>query len=226
MMKKLGLGGAALAAILFVLPSSAAAQGYPPPPPGGGGGAGMGPPPAPAGPTQDERGFWPRYGIYGGVGLGGGNMTLEPDGCPECEDSKSGFSFHFNIGYRLNPQLGVFLDGWGMASQDDEFVDVTYVHAIGTVGVQYHFTPMLYGRFGLGSAQFSVNVDGIEEEATETVPGFMAGAGFEALHSPNLSVDVELRVGSGFYDDGTLTNAALAVSVNWHQLWLRPPPIQ
>src|SRR3989304_3729175 len=100
---KLGLRSAALAAVLFSIAPAALAQDYPPP---GGGGPGAGPP---MGPQRDARGFWPRYGIYGGVGLGYGQLSY--DVCESCDsDAWEGVGFHGNVGWRLNPQLGIFLD--------------------------------------------------------------------------------------------------------------------
>jgi len=217
MTKRPGFRGAAIAATLFALSATAAAQGYPPPP-GGGPGA---PPPAaqPAGnPMQDGRGFWQRHGIYGGVGLGFGVMSASCDGC---NDSYSGLGFNFDIGWHLNPQLGIFLDGYGLGVDPDSNGDILLVQALATFGVQYWVSPPVWLKAGLGSAQQSIHSDVVEDE-TDTVPGLLLAAGYEVLSSPSFSIDLEGRIGSGFYEDnqgGVVTNIGLQIAVHWHSLF-------
>ncbi|RMH39518.1 MAG: hypothetical protein D6689_16250 [Deltaproteobacteria bacterium] len=219
MKRQLAVGCAAAAALWLGWTASARAQGYPPPPPPGAPGA------APAGPgygaapsLRNPFGYWRRSGLFGGIGLGAGSMQFDAIDTNET-DSHSAVSLHGDIGWMFTPRLGVVLDVWGLAFGDDHYDNVTYIQTIATVGAQFYFTPILWGRLGLGSAQFSVQVDGDTAGETDTVAGWMGAVGIEALSSPRFSVDVEGRVGSGFYEDGTLTNIAIAVSVRWHALW-------
>jgi hypothetical protein len=142
--------------------------------------------------------------------------------CEFCtDDSFSGLGFHFDIGFRFNPQLGIFLDGYGLGVDPDTDGEVLLIQALATFGVQFWVTPPIWLKAGIGSAQQSFHSDTIEAES-ETVPGILLAAGYELLHSPNFSIDVDLRVGTGFYDEvdgGAVTNVGLQFSVNWHSLW-------
>jgi len=216
---RIGLAAVAALGISLLVPAEVSAQGQPPPPPPpGGGGYGPAPGPGPgAGAPVDP--LWPRGGIYGGFGLGVGEMTAD---CQGCGDALESIGFSFDIGFRLGPRFGIFLDGWGLAHpEDNDYGTVTLVHAIATVGAQYWLSPPLWIKAGIGSAQLSVSYEGETEAESDTVAGYLIAAGYEILHSPNFSVDLELRAGSGFYDDGTIHNAALGVSVNWHSLLRR-----
>ena len=199
------------------------AQTYPPPRPGGPGNAGYAGPPSPyAGPQRDARGFWPRRGMYGGVGLGFGSMTWDCAGCDET--SYESLGFHFNVGFRFTPQLALFLDGWGLGTGfDEEFLrDSVLVHAVSTFGVHYWITPVLHAKLGIGGAQWSLSNDQ-ESAESDVAPAFLLAAGYEILTSPNFSIDLEVRLGAGNYDDqedgGRITNFGIQFSVNFHQLW-------
>jgi len=216
MKNRLGFRGAALAAFLVALPATAFAQGYPPPPPGGGP---AGPAAGPGGGQRDAFGFWQRGGIYGGVGLGFGVIAAS---CEGCEDSYSGVGFNFDIGWRLNPRLGIFLDGYGLGVDPDSDGEVLLIQAIATFGVQYWVSPPVWLKAGLGSAQQSISGDEVETYETDTVAGLLLAAGYEVLSSPSFSVDLEARIGAGFYDEnegGTVTNMGIQVAVHWHSLF-------
>jgi hypothetical protein len=217
MKNKLGLVGAALAASLFVLPGAASAQNYPPP----GGGPGAGPGGAPPGPQQDERGFWPRRGIYGGVGLGVGQLSYGCDGCDDLNWSAIGFHGHF--GFRFNPQIGIFADGYGLGADisDEIGFDAILVNAMWNFGAQYWITPPLWIKGGIGVARQQISTDE-DTEDSDSASSILLAIGYEVLHSPNFSIDIDFRVGAGFYDEefgGTVTNVGLQFSVNWHSLW-------
>ncbi len=213
MSNKLGLRGAAIAAMLMALPAMAAAQNYPP-----GGGPG-GPGVAPAGPQRDARGFWPRRGIYGGIGLGFGTMGAD---CEFCTDETfTGVGFHGNIGWHLSPQLGIFADGYGLAVDPGTDGEALLIQAMWNFGVQFWVTPPLWLKGGVGVAQQTLQSDTFESE-TDTVPSILLAGGYELLHGPNFSIDVDARVGAGFYEEnqgGTVTNVGIQFSVNWHALF-------
>jgi hypothetical protein len=223
MSNKLGLRGAAIAAVLLAVPAMAAAQNYPPP-----GGGPPGPGMAPSGPQRDANGFWPRRGIYGGFGIGFGQLTYGD--CQDCsDDSWGGFGFHGNLGWHLNPQLGIFVDADFVAvNPTDGDFDVLLMQYVGTAGVQFWVTPPLWLKGGIGSAQQAVggddtNCDDPSVDCTsDTAPAILFAGGYEVLHGPNFSIDAELRLGAGFYEEfygGTVTNVSLQFSVNWHSLF-------
>lgn len=206
---RFGLASATVFGLSLLLASTAAAQGQPPPPPPGGAGYGPGygpPPPAPVDP------LWPRLGLYGGFGLGLGEMTADCDGC---DDALESLGVNFDIGYRIGPRFGIMLDGWGLGHPEDQ---VTLVHAIVTIGAQYWLSPPLWIKGGIGSARLSLQYEGETQAESDTVAGFMLAAGYEVVHSPGFSVDLELRAGSGFYEDGTVNNVAIGATLHWHSV--------
>lgn len=222
MSNKLGLRGAAIAAMLMALPAMAAAQNYPP-----GGGPG-GPGVAPAGPQRDAQGFWQRRGLYGGVGIGFGQLAYgdcdEGDGF-SC--SWGGFGFHGDVGWHLSPQLGIFLDAdfVGVNPTDGDF-DVLLIQYVGTFGAQFWITPPLWIKAGIGSAQQAFGGDDtncdVDDCTSDTAAAILLAGGYEILSSPNFSIDAQLRVGAGFYEEyygGTVTNVSLQFSINWHSLF-------
>ena len=214
MSNKLGLRGAAIAAMLMALPALASAQNYPPG--GGPGGPGM----APAGPQRDANGFWDRRGIYGGVGLGFGTMGADCEACTD--ETYTGPGLHFDIGWHLNPQLGIFLDAYGLGVDPGTDGEILLIQTVATIGVQFWVTPPLWLKGGIGSAQQSFSCDFCDDIETDTVPAILLAAGYELLHGPNFSIDVDARVGAGFYEEnqgGTVTNVGLQFSVNWHSLF-------
>jgi hypothetical protein len=185
----------------------ALAQPGPPPPP---------PPPGGYGPAPGGDGGLARRGVFGGLGLGFGEMTAD---CEGCGDALESVSFAFDVGYRFNPRLGLVLDGWGLGHPEKTpYGDLTLVHAIVTIGIKYWLSPMLWIKAGVGEAQLSLHFEGEVESESKTEPAAMFAGGYEMLHSPGFSLDLELRAGTGFFEEGSVHNVALALSVNWHQL--------
>jgi hypothetical protein len=211
MQPMLGIVGAALAVSVCFVP---AAQGqYYGQPPGGGYQPSGGPPP--------QRTVVHRYGLFVGGGLGLGSLSFED--LNGNETSEGAGSLHGNIGFQFTPRFALLLDGWLMGRQDNAYD--TVIQTVSTIAGQLSFTPQLYGRLGLGFAQFQIqDAYGFAEAYTDPVSALMLGGGFEVIHTPTFSLDIELRVGTGFYDDGKLTNFALAASINWHQIAYGGPP--
>lgn len=219
MTRRWGSGLAALVALAIVSASSAAwAQSYPPPP---GAGPGAGPPPSQPPSAVGPDGYFQRWGLYGGFGLALGNMTFDCDGCED--DQLESVGLHGDIGWRINPRVGISFDFYGMAHPEDTaFGTLTLVHAVNTIALQYWATPQLWLKGGLGVAQMQLHYDdGGPPDTSDTVGGIMLGAGYEVLSTPSFSLDLSLRIASGFFEDGTATNAGVAFSVNWHSMLRR-----
>jgi hypothetical protein len=212
----LGPRAAALAAMMTALPSLAAAQGY-------------GPPPRPAGPVSngpqaDAEGFWPRGGLYGGIGVGLGAITFDCDFCAEA--SNEGFAFHGDLGWRVTPRIGVFADVYTIFATGFEIVsdfgvdDAVLGNTVVTFGGQAWVLPQVWIKGGIGAAGETFYTE-LEEFEGDEGPAFMIAAGYEVMSSPTMSIDLELRAGVGLYDEetgGTSTNASLDISINFHQI--------
>lgn len=219
MTRRWGSGLAALLALAIVSASSAAwAQSYPPPP---GAGPGAGPPPSQPPSTVGPDGYFQRWGLYGGFGLALGNLSYDYDGADEDQHRAAGV--HGDIGWRINPRVGISLDGFVMFyPEEDYYGDTVILHVVNTIALQYWATPQLWLKGGLGLAQLQRSYgDGGPNDVSETVGGLLLGAGYEVLSTPGFSMDLGLRIGTGFYDGANVTNAAVTFSVNWHSMLRR-----
>jgi len=141
--------------------------------------------------------------------------------CDGCDEIYYGPGLHFNIGWQLTPNLGIFLDGGGLGVDPDTDGQATLVQAVVAVGVQYWIQQPIWLKAGIGSAQLSIYSDFLEDE-TETVFGLLLAAGYEIVSQPGFSVDAEFRIATGFYDEvdgSSVTNFGVQFSVNWHSLF-------
>jgi hypothetical protein len=155
-----------------------------------------------------------RDGLAIGVELGGGHMECEGEGCDGVTES-GGLSL--NIGAMLTPNLAIMADGWLMGHTEDR---LTLTHAMATIGPQLWIGPF-WVRGGVGVARASFNYDaGIIDigDKTETVPAAMAALGVEVLSTKDFALDVRLRGGTGFFNDGDtqVRNVSLGVGANWY----------
>ena len=154
-----------------------------------------------------------RTGWNVGFGLGGGEISCSG---PGCEDVTEAGSLDLQLGRMLRPRLRAVLDIWGMAHSEEDFeVNQTLV----TAGFQYWVLSRLWlrGGVGLASAGFSHggDLEDTEDERHSTI-GLAGGIGFEILSRPTFALDVELRGGTGFYDDRRANNGAFTVGVTWY----------
>lgn len=155
-----------------------------------------------------------RSGLAIGVELGGGHMECQGEGCDGVTEA-GGLSL--NIGAMLTPNLAIMADGWIMGHTEDR---LTLTHAMATIGPQLWVGPF-WVRGGIGVARASFNYDaGIIDvgDKTESVPAAMAALGVEVISTKDFALDVRLRGGSGFFNDGDteVRNLSLGVGANWY----------
>lgn len=168
--------------------------------------------------ADGRRGPAARAGVHVGFGLGVGQMSCDSDVdiCGSTLDEAGGIDVH--VGTMLNPRLSLQADLWAMFHSEDQ---VTISHAINTLAVQYWLLPRVWVKGGLGFAVARASYDGrliTIEDQTEAVPGFMINAGYELVVGRSFALDVQLKYGTGFYDDDSVRahNAALVAGFNWY----------
>lgn len=155
-----------------------------------------------------------RDGLAIGVELGGGHMECEGEGCDGVTEAGE---LGLNVGVMLTPNVAIMADGWLMGHTEDR---LTLTHAMATVGPQLWLGPF-WVRGGVGVARASFNYDaGIIDigDKTETVPAAMAALGVEVISTKDFALDVRLRGGTGFFNDGDtrVQNLSLGVGANWY----------
>ena len=193
--KPLALAFGLFLATLLAGASSAHAQyGYPPPPP---------------------RGFY-RGGLLLGFGLGGGSISA--DACGDV--CGGGFSGEFHIGGMVNPRLALMGDFWGVFHPWDlgGGYSATTAHSISSFALQYWVTPIVWlkGGIGIGRMQL-IDESGGGTFGDETGLALMGGAGVEVVQIANFALDLQVRLGHGFYSGGGDVNTfAFMVGLNWY----------
>lgn len=155
-----------------------------------------------------------RGGLALGVELGGGHMECEGEGCDGVTEA-GGLSV--NAGVLLTPNFGIMADGWIMGHREDR---LTLTHSMATIGPQLWIGPF-WVRGGVGVARAAFNYDaGIVDigDKTETVPAAMAALGLEVISTPDFALDIRLRGGTGFFNDGDtqVQNVSLGLGANWY----------
>jgi hypothetical protein len=154
-----------------------------------------------------------RTGWNVGVGLGGGEISCSG---PGCQDVTEAGSLDLQIGRMIRPRLRAVLDLWGMAHDEEDFkVNQTLL----TAGFQYWILSRLWLRGGVGLAsvgfRYEGDLDDSDDERHSTI-GLAGGIGFEILSRRTFALDVELRAGTGFYDDKRANNGAFTIGVTWY----------
>ena len=154
-----------------------------------------------------------RRGWNVGVGLGGGEISCSG---PGCDDVTEAGSLNLQVGTMLRPRLRAVLDLWGMAHKEEDF---TVNQTLLTAGLQIWVINRLWLRGGVGIATAGFNYDGdladTDDERHSTV-GLAGGIGFEILSRRSFALDLELRGGTGFYDDKRAHNGAFNIGVTWY----------
>jgi uncharacterized membrane protein YtjA (UPF0391 family) len=156
-----------------------------------------------------------RQGILVGGGLGVGHIGCEG---ADCSGVNEAGGINVQLGGMVAPDLGLLIDAWGMSHRDGE--NATFTHAILTGAVRYWLAPRFWVSGGVGVAQasweYSTDLVDFESES-DTVPAVMGALGLELLSSPAFALNLELRGGSGFFeDDVRVRNLSLGVGVNWY----------
>jgi hypothetical protein len=147
----------------------------------------------------------PRVGFEGGAGLYGGEINCENENGEFCDGVTEAGGFDLHANYFVNPKLGITLDIWPMFHTEDNW---TFTHNIVTVGAKWRPVPILTLTAGVGSAQAKLSYRGIVnlDSQTEAVPSVMFAAALEVVRGRNFAIDVQARVGAGFYEEDENNN--------------------
>lgn len=173
--------------------------------------------PSVASAQQHEQEPDPRLGFFGGFGLHVGNISCEGQ---NCDSFREAVGLDLHAGFAFNPQLAIIGDLWGMANTED---NLTISQTFLTAGVRAWPVRPVWVQAGLGLASARFKYEGVVgvDGRTDNVPALVLGAGVEVLRGKRFAMDVQLRVGFGFYgDDGseedtTGRNASLGVGFTW-----------
>jgi hypothetical protein len=181
--------------------SIAEAQGYPPP---------YYPPPPPPPPPRGVYRAGLVFGFSGGVGAVHFNNCLDSCGVAGL--------FEGHLG-------GLMFEIWG---GDHPFSNggnsYETINTFFTGAAQYWVNDIVWIKGGLGVAELrqSINDYAGYGYTTADITGFalFGAAGVEVLQSYNFALDIQLRIGNGFYSDSgvsfSVQNYGLMVGFNWY----------
>lgn len=171
--------------------------------------------------AADELLYTGREGATFGVGVGGGTI-----GCTDRDGNDCGGSgdldaagLSFRAGFMLNPSLALSADLWGMGRTEDE---VTVSQAIAAATLRGWLAPQVWLQGGLGVARSAADVDAGDGEIelmseTDYVPAATAGLGVEIISTDAMALDLELKAGTGLYeDDIQIYNVSLGAGVSFY----------
>jgi len=179
----------------------------PPPPPGYGPPPGYYPPPPPP-----PRGMY-RHGLVIGGALGGAVIDAQ-----DCGDVCGGsLSLEGHIGGMINPRLALMGDFWANIRSIPNS-DATTWSGIYTAALQYWVNDIFWlkGGLGIGHMQIYSNTQDVVF-GDETGLAAMGAAGVELIQSSVFALDIQGRLGHGFYSQGgDVNNFAFLVGVNWY----------
>jgi hypothetical protein len=207
--KRLALAlGIGIVTLLGSLPAAQAQYAAPPPQ--------YAPPPPYYPPPPPPRGVY-RGGLLIGFGIGAGD--IQASNCGDvCGGAGAG---EFHIGAMLNPRLALMGDFWinihpwtigGVSGQT--------IHDINTFALQYWATDQLWVKGGAGFGRMQLQTNDAYSGYTfgdETGFALMGAGGFEVVQSVNFALDLQLRVGHGFYSGGGDVNSfSFLVGFNWY----------
>jgi hypothetical protein len=162
----------------------------------------------------------PRVGFFGGFGIHGGNLSCSGQNCNEFRKA-GGADGH--VGWGFNDKVGLIFDGYLLTSKED---NLSITQTIATVGARYWVVPILWLQGGVGVANASYEYDtvlGTFSGHTDNAAAVLAAVGVELIKSPRFALDIEARVGYGFYGDDTRNDqpddtgrsASLGVGFSW-----------
>lgn len=211
---------------------------YPPGPPGGPppsqqqGYYSQGQPPVGYVAPQPVSPFQPRRGmLIAGVGFGLGSMGNETGAirCDGCETSPISFAGDVRLGGMLSDRFGLMIEGQidssivQSYSSDGYEVDGTksITQAAIFVAAQYHATPRLYIRGGIGIADLSFDYSDYYGQTNESIgsgTAVMGVLGYEVMSSRTLSLDIVGRLTVGTYDDigDTVSAGSIGLAFNYY----------
>jgi len=155
-----------------------------------------------------------RHGILIGGGLGLGHIAC--DGA-DCSGMNGSGSLDLQLGGMIGPRSAILADAWGMSHTDGD--NATFTHTIITGALRWWAAPRLWLQGGVGVAEASWDYgDSVVDfhSHSDTVPALMGAVGLELLSSPTFALNLELRGGTGFFEDDTrVRNLSVGVGFNW-----------
>jgi hypothetical protein len=160
-----------------------------------------------------------REGLVLGFSLGGG--TIATKDCPNvCGGAGMG---EFHLGAMMNPRLALMGDFWlGARTFNDPTLGTgSMFNSISTLALQYWVTDIIWLKGGAGFGRRQVFVDDSSGTFStsiddRTAPALMGAVGLEIVQAFNFALDLQFRVGTGFYSDISSTNVAFMVGFNWY----------
>jgi hypothetical protein len=208
----LGLGVALLTVLGSV--SVADAQGYPPPyyPP---------PPPPP-----------PRHGVFRAGSVWGFALGLGDVNSASCPTNGCGgaFAAEGHLGGMISPRTAIMFEAWGA---DHPYslggTDHETINSFWTGAAQFWINDIFWVKGGAGLGVLHETADagydyytGYTVVSSVTHSGFalFGAAGVEILQSYNFALDIQGRIGSGFYSDSggnfSVQDYAIMAGFNWY----------
>jgi hypothetical protein len=116
-----------------------------------------------------------------------------------CNDFREAGGLSAGATYMIGPRLGINGQIWGMAHSNDGW---TVAQVITTVGVELRPFPILSLQAGVGHAHAHQSWDfGNVAVGSDDAPAFMIGASLDVVRARTWALDVQLKFGTGFYDD-------------------------
>lgn len=174
------------------------------------------------GAAADDRSIYgERDGATFGLAVGGGTI-----GCSDSEGSDCGGTGDLDAGgasmrggFMISPGLALSGDVWAMSRTEDE---LKVSQAIAAATLRAWLSPRLWLQAGVGVARSASEVelgdDSIElMSETDYVPAAVAGIGVEVISTDHLALDLELKAGTGLYeDDIQVYNVSAGVGVSFY----------
>jgi hypothetical protein len=155
-----------------------------------------------------------RQGLVIGAGLGAGSVSTAA-----CFDCGPGTALEFHVGGMLNPRLALMGELWFFGRSG---TPASTNQNLYTVAAQYWATDRLWFKVAMGGAAFQVTGDNVQM-GNETLViaekrnglGLAGVGGLEALQIGTFALDLELRLGRGFYGKGNVDEVGIMVGPSW-----------
>jgi hypothetical protein len=162
-----------------------------------------------------------RDGATFGVGVGAGHIGCSDSNGNDCNSDDNEIDaggISFRAGVMISPYLALAADLWAMGRTED---DVTVSQGIAAATLRGWATPRFWLQGGVGVARSAAEVDlGADVEVmseTDYVPAAVAGIGYELISTDLLALDLELKAGTGLYeDDIQVYNLSLGAGVSFY----------
>ncbi len=196
--------------------SVAEAQGYPPP---------YYPPPPP--PPMAPHGVY-RAGVVYGFSVGLGAIGASNYAGASCGDACGGAGLlEAHLGGMIAPRTALMFEVWGADHPWSDAAGNSHetFNSFITAAAQFWLNDILWLKGGLGLAYYhdTINDTYYGYSAVTTSDsgfGIFGAAGVEVLQSYNFALDIQGRIGSGFYSQYgngfSVQNYALMVGFNWY----------